>query len=356
MDPFTHTFTGGLLASSGLKKVVPMATAALLIGANLPDIDIFVSLMGDQASIAHRRGWTHGVLAWAVLPVLLTAGLLAYSKFKKTSVSISPWALLGISLIAILSHPLLDWLNNYGVRLLMPFDERWFYGDTLFVVDPWMWLMLGGAYYLITSHTKILHGLWLVFWLGSTAAVLLNQFSSMVTYVIWGIGLLAVLFARLTINQHYHERLAQSALILALFYTVANGVASQRADAQVLNAMQKQLSEPILDVMVAPMPTDPTRGSVVIELEDSYRVGYWHWLSDSRLTLLPDPIAKNLDEPIVVQAKQALNAERFLTWSRFPFAIIQKTDNGYRVNFEDARYAMEAGLIRGPEVILSDAR
>ena len=55
----------------------------------------------------------------------------------------------------MLSHPFLDWLNNYGVRLLMPFSDRWFYGDTLFIVDPWLWLILGGGVMLAwTSHTR----------------------------------------------------------------------------------------------------------------------------------------------------------------------------------------------------------
>ena len=37
--------------------------------------------------------------------------------------------LLLISYLGVLSHVLLDYLNNYGVRLLMPFSDRWFYGD-----------------------------------------------------------------------------------------------------------------------------------------------------------------------------------------------------------------------------------
>ena len=43
----------------------------------------------------------------------------------------------------------------------MPFDERWFYGDTLFIIDPWIWLGLGGALFLVTS-TDVLR---LVGWL-----------------------------------------------------------------------------------------------------------------------------------------------------------------------------------------------
>jgi inner membrane protein len=44
--------------------------------------------------------------------------------------------------LGTLSHPLLDFATSYGTRLLEPFSHRWFYGDTLFIMDPWIWLML----------------------------------------------------------------------------------------------------------------------------------------------------------------------------------------------------------------------
>ncbi len=44
--------------------------------------------------------------------------------------------------LGALTHPLLDLLTTYGIRLLSPFSHRWFYGDTLFIMDPWIWLML----------------------------------------------------------------------------------------------------------------------------------------------------------------------------------------------------------------------
>jgi inner membrane protein len=44
--------------------------------------------------------------------------------------------------LGTLSHPILDYLTGYGTRLLEPFSHRWFYGDTLFIVDPWIWIML----------------------------------------------------------------------------------------------------------------------------------------------------------------------------------------------------------------------
>ncbi len=29
----------------------------------------------------------------------------------------------------------------------MPFSRRWFYGDVLFIVDPWIWLFLGAGWW-----------------------------------------------------------------------------------------------------------------------------------------------------------------------------------------------------------------
>src|SRR6476659_2466128 len=46
------------------------------------------------------------------------------------------------------SHVGLDFLNNYGVRLLAPLDWHWFYGDAVFIVDVWLWLTLAAGIWL----------------------------------------------------------------------------------------------------------------------------------------------------------------------------------------------------------------
>jgi len=103
-----------------------MATVAIVIGVNIPDIDILVSFAGENAGLAHRRGWTHGVLAWAVLPLLVTLGLLHLGRLRpgRASSTFHFWPIFMVSLLAVLSHPYLDRLSNYGIRLLMPFDHR----------------------------------------------------------------------------------------------------------------------------------------------------------------------------------------------------------------------------------------
>mgnify|MGYP000430317752 CR=1 FL=1 len=50
--------------------------------------------------------------------------------------------LLVLAYIGCLSHPLFDWFNSYGIRLLEPFSSQWFYGDTLFIIDIWLWAAL----------------------------------------------------------------------------------------------------------------------------------------------------------------------------------------------------------------------
>jgi inner membrane protein len=121
----------------------------LLIGANLPDVDVLAYLDGPLADLQFRRGWTHGVLALALWPFLLTGAVLLLDRVVRglTHASlpspVRPGQVLRLATIAVLSHPILDTLNTYGVRWLMPLSGRWFYGDTLFIVDPWVWLALG---------------------------------------------------------------------------------------------------------------------------------------------------------------------------------------------------------------------
>jgi inner membrane protein len=117
--------------------------ATLLIGANAPDIDVFSHFAGSLAALDFRRGWTHGLLAVIVLPFILAACIMLWDRLsrllQRSASPVRPREILLLSLIAIATHPLLDFCNTYGMRWLMPFVDRWQYADTLFIVDPWMW-------------------------------------------------------------------------------------------------------------------------------------------------------------------------------------------------------------------------
>lgn len=151
MDNITHSLIGAALGQAGLKRRTGLAMPALIIGANLPDIDAacFFWLDGTE-HLGFRRGITHGPIAMLLLPLLFTAALWGFDRWQdrrgKRPIARLPvqfgW-LLALSLIACLSHPLFDWFNNYGVRLLEPFSSQWFYGDTLFIIDLWILIALG---------------------------------------------------------------------------------------------------------------------------------------------------------------------------------------------------------------------
>ena len=143
MDNLTHSLVGAVMGRMGLKRLTPRAMPALILSANLPDIDsFFAHPLGYEAIEAHR-GFSHGLGGLVTMPVLAAAIILAWEKLRPGKEGpVKAGALLAVCFLGTLSHPILDFLNTYGTRLLEPFSHRWFYGDTLFIMDPWIWIML----------------------------------------------------------------------------------------------------------------------------------------------------------------------------------------------------------------------
>ena len=144
MDNLTHSLAGALLGQMGLKTKTGLAMPTLIIAANLPDIDAVAVLLGGHQHLALRRGLTHGPIAMVLLPVLLWAAMLAWTKWRPNEkrLPVHKGWLLALAYIGTISHPALDWLNSYGVRLLEPFSSQWFYGDSIFIIDIWIWAAL----------------------------------------------------------------------------------------------------------------------------------------------------------------------------------------------------------------------
>ena len=220
MDPLTHTFVGAALSESGLGRRTRFAAAALIIGANLPDIDGLSYFWGGDVALGFRRGWTHGLLLAALQPFLLSGLLVAIDRLRPRSPSRASFTiLLWLSAIAVATHPFLDWLNTYGVRFLMPFDPRWFYGDGLFVIDPYGWLMLGGAVFLarpfLTIWERIAWGLAA----GLTSLVILGSpFTPRPARWAWVAGLLVLAGLRLVLLPRRRPRLSLAGLGLMSVY------------------------------------------------------------------------------------------------------------------------------------------
>jgi len=162
MDNLTHSLVGALIGQAGLKRKTGLAMPALIIGANLPDVDAACFLWLDGLEhLAFRRGITHGPIAWMLLPLLLTGALWWFDRWQarrgkrpEGRLPVHFGWLYGLAFLACLTHPALDWLNVYGVRLLEPFSSRWFYGDVLFIIDVWLWAVMGFATWFSLRREK----------------------------------------------------------------------------------------------------------------------------------------------------------------------------------------------------------
>jgi len=150
MDNLTHSLVGAVMGQAGLKRKTGLGMPALIIGANLPDVDAacFFWLEGTE-HLGFRRGITHGPPALVILPLILAGILWWYDRWQtkrgkrpEGRVPVHFGWLYGLSFLGALSHPLLDWLNVYGVRFWEPFVPTWAYGDTLFIIDVWLWALL----------------------------------------------------------------------------------------------------------------------------------------------------------------------------------------------------------------------
>ncbi len=308
MDNLTHTLVGAALGEAGLKRRTALATPTLLVGANLPDVDAAAYLWGGLVALEWRRGWTHGVLAWAVLPLLLAGAVLGVARLAerrgwRPERPVRPRQILLLASLAVWSHPFLDWLNSYGVRLLMPFSRRWFYGDTLFIVDPWLLLVLGLGIALARRRAGK----------GSPAAA----------------------------------RPARLALAAAAAYVVLGFAGTQVARRTVEAAVPGAAR-----VLAGPVMLDPLRRELLVEEGAGYRPGSFGLLPGRGWTLDAAAIATAADGPAARLARATPEGSAFLRWARFPYFRAE----GDTLRILDARYFGPRGAWASVAIPFGDGR
>jgi len=165
MEPITHFLTGACIGRAGLNRKTAYATLAAVLAAEAADLDVLWGFAGPVEELKHHRGITHTFIA---VPFVAAAAMGAvwflhrWSHARKNRKGAtapadpgapSPpapqpvrWAWVYVAaLISALSHILLDWTNNYGVRPFFPFNPRWYSGSIVFIVEPVLWVLLGLA-------------------------------------------------------------------------------------------------------------------------------------------------------------------------------------------------------------------
>lgn len=347
MDPLTHTLVGANLAATRLGDKTPLAVPALILGANLPDVDAILYFTGhDDLALGFRRGWTHGVLALAALPLIQTALLLLYARFRGAQAlsPIRPLRLFALSFLAVLTHPTLDWLNTYGMRWLMPFDGKWTYGDSVYIMDPWLWLILGFGWLAGRRPTPAL----LVGFIVVTLLIARSVGRRSPDYLIV-VGIVAVvLLIALLWKGEPRTLLATTALLIAASYIGARLLISEATERTVCRRLECER------LMAAPHPIDPTRWDVVAQVGDEYRYGRYSW-RDRVLTLNPERIPLPKPSAEWAAARGHPSARRFMTWVRYPWYEVERTATGTRVLIHDARRLPRrraGGGFGGVEVVL----
>lgn len=300
MDPICHSLTGAALSAAGLRRCTALATTTLVLAANAPDIDVLLCVP-DAFPLGCHRGWTHGVLGLAVLPFLLTGLMLLVARYVRRPPADGPplraQGLLLISVIGVATHLLLDFTNSYGIRLLLPFSDRWFYGDALYIVDPWLYLTLGGGLLLARWRAGGGRGRVWAARIGLAAAA---------CYVA------AMLASNVWARQAVAAGLARAGLAETRF-------------------------------MVTPVPVNPLRREVIFDAGDRYERGFVWFEPSPHFRPAGFGVDKGLNAPAVNAAMLTPRAQRYLAWSRFPFFITDTTPQGTRVYMNDYRYATGSG-------------
>lgn len=357
MDNLTHALAGAALSRAGLDRTTPLATATLVVAANAPDVDVLAYARGEYFALAFRRGITHGLPAMAVLPALVAGAVLAWDRWVRRrrspgAAAARPGAVLALSYLGALTHPVLDWMNTYGMRWWLPFDGTWTYGDALFIIDPWLWLLFGGAAALGGPHGRRRAWAWSLLALAASAAVLAGPVPAAAKATWAGMAALVAGIAALDTPRNVRGRLRMARILgaTALLY-VGLMVAAAPAAERDVRAAAAELAP--VDVMVAPLPAHPLAGEVVVATREGYVPGEHLWNGDPSVRLRPGSAVPRLELAPGVDAERgrqaataaegAPEARWYLTWSRYPFVRVEETPGGWRVAIRDARYSGRGG-------------
>lgn len=279
MDNVTHALAGCLLAAAAVGSVerrqgassAGFRRAAVVIGvltAELPDADLFYSGaslgMGKLGYLLHHRGHTHTVLFAIASAVVVWAIALGLRRELRTPHVAR--VLLSLSVVGSLSHVVLDYTNSYGVHPWWPLDNRWLYGDAVFIIEPWLWIAALPPLFFIARGivARVLFGILLVVILG--AAWRVGMVSREVAIVLTiGALLWALIVRALPPSRRVATALGAWLGLETMFFV---GAAAGR------RAVEREAGPSVRDVVLSPFPGDPLCLSALVVTVDggTYRV------------------------------------------------------------------------------------
>ncbi|MDT7540999.1 MAG: inner membrane protein [Acidobacteriota bacterium] len=341
MDNLAHTLVGLVVAKAGPERASPYATTVCIIAANAPDADILATIKGRWFYLENHRGITHsivGVVALAVIiPLVFYTAEKLIARWRNTQPRIRLRGLMLASLVASATHPILDWTNNYGVRPFLPWSGKWYYGDLAFIVDPWLWLVVGGAAFLATATTRWRNVLWSALALILTFVIVFVRADVPTpARALWLAGTIFFFVAhRLRFAARFGRLVPALALAFVPAYWCMLAIAHSLAlrDAQAITSdLAARNNETTRRVVVMPSLANPARWRVVGETDRADYVLQLSLTGDARLVDHATQAAMGLKRFEKLQGADAQRIEQlarederariFLDFARFPLARI----------------------------------
>ncbi|MDQ2835270.1 MAG: metal-dependent hydrolase [Acidobacteriota bacterium] len=360
MEPLTHLMTGACLARAGFNRKAAYATAAMVIGAEAPDLDTLWSIDGPVAAFQHHRGWTHTFLGIPIEAALLVAAFWVFHRWRNrrnqpARTSPGParhprrapvpvrWSLLFVfSIIALLSHLLLDWTNNYGIRPFFPFNAHWYAGSFVFIFEPVLFLIL-----LVALVAPSLFGL-----INSEVGARKPAFRGQ-NWAIFGLLAMLSLWTWRFVEHTKAMQLAQSNLQLALSSSNSTAASTPPAgasrDADPTPAPVPNLAAAtILRTTANPYPANPYRWHTVVETPAFYQIATVNTLTGAITTgAQAGVLYKPPTTLATLAAKRTWLGEIYLDWSQWP--LVRETGTGddglTTVSFTDLRFLYDIPLL-----------
>jgi inner membrane protein len=305
VDNLTHSLTGWALGQAGLKSKSRKGLAALILGANAPDIDVFFQWASWEPLGTHR-GFTHSLIGGVlILPLMLWSLLILLDRWQvgrgtrfRSGLEMRPGWLLALCYIGAVTHPLLDLQTTYAVQLFSPVSGAWYHSDSLFIIDVWLWALMG----------------------------------------------LSIAWSRVREKQRRRGYTAsvRAALAAAFVYICLNIGLSERAVADVRSR------HPQADAIFAsPPPVKSWQRRMTWRNGGDLHRAEWRILGglNSELPKVPT----RMDDPIVQRAVHNDPVLRkFLFWSILPVATVSTKGCEARVLVTDGRYGIPGERRRGP--------
>lgn len=288
---------GWALGQAGLKTKTRKGLAALILGANMPDIDVFFG-NAPWDPLAIHRGFTHGLVGGILVMPPILAGLLWLldrwqlrrgATFKSGLAMDFHW-LVALSYLGAATHPLLDVLTTYSVQLFSPFSNRWYHADGLFIIDVWVWLLLALAIGISKRREQ---------------------------------------------KGREWRRIPQAAIAVLLAYIGLNLLISHRAASAVREWAGGRPAEAIF---ASPPPVAFWRRELVWREVQCYRRSRYDPLAGG-FDKVTDCRPHFMDDPTVREAvRRDPRLQKFLKWSILPQAEVIRERCAIRVAIGDARY------------------